>query len=97
MPRPTIPRLTGRQIIFSASGKDPLHDKLPLADTDKTVGEVDTETLRGIFSRYGIEGAHTDGRAAIVSRWAAFIDDVYSRAGQEAVKQFLAERRRYGE
>jgi hypothetical protein len=93
--RPSIPRLTGQTIIFSATGNNPAHDSLPLPDTDKTVGEVDTETLRGIFAKFGIENAWTDGRAAIVNRWADFIGEVYGRAGQAAVRDFLKERRRY--
>jgi hypothetical protein len=92
--RPAINRMTGRTIIFSKSGNDPSHDVLPLPDGRK-VGDVDTETLRGIFSKFGIENVWTDGRATIVSRWADFINKVYADAGQEAVNRFLSERRRY--
>jgi hypothetical protein len=93
----SIPRLTGRQVIFSASGNDPAFDSLPLPDTDRTVGQVGTDELRGIFAKFGIEGAHTDGRAAIVSRYSELITRIHAEAGAVAVKRFLAERRRYGE
>jgi hypothetical protein len=92
----TIHRLTGRTIIYSKTGNDPSHDSLPLPDGRK-VGDVDTEELRGIFAKFGIADCWTDGRASLVSKWASFIGDVYAKAGQEAVRQFLSERRRYGE
>jgi hypothetical protein len=79
---PAIQRLTGRTIIFSKSGNDPSHDSLPLPD-GRTVSECSTDDLRGIFAKFGIENCWTDGRAAIVSRWADFIGKVYSEAGQK--------------
>jgi hypothetical protein len=91
---PALKRITTRTISVSASGNDPGHDSLPLPDGRK-VGDVDTESLRGIFSKFGIENVWTDGRATIVSRWADFINKVYADAGQEAVNKFLSERRRY--
>jgi hypothetical protein len=97
MTRPdNIPRLTTQTIIYSASGNSPQHDSLPLPD-GPTVGQASTDDLRGIFAKFGIENCWTDGRAAMVSRWADFIGKVYSEAGQQAVRQFLSERRRYGE
>ena len=93
---PALKRITTQTIIYSASGNSPEHDSLPLPDGRK-VGEVDTESLRGIFAKFGLADCWTDGRASLVSKWASFIGDVYAKAGQEAVKQFLSERRRYGE
>jgi hypothetical protein len=94
--RPSIPRLTGQTIIYSATGNDPAHDKLPLPDTERTVGQVGIDELRGIFAKFGID-SQTAGRAEIVSRYAELVGKIYSEAGALAVKQFLAERRRYGE
>jgi hypothetical protein len=90
-----LQKITTRTIMYSASGNSPEHDRLPLPDTERTVGETDTETLRGIFAKFGIDNAWTEGRASLVSKWAKFIGEVYAEAGQAAVSKLLTERRRY--
>jgi len=97
MAEPQLKKITTQTILFSASGNDPSHDQMPLPETDRTVGETDTESLRGIFAKFGIADAWTAGRSVIVSRYADLIGKIYAEAGAVAVKQFLSERRRYGE
>jgi hypothetical protein len=92
--RPSIPRLTGRQIIFSASGNDPSHDSLKIPG-GRTVGEVTTDEIRQIAARLGIENAHTAGRAEIVAAYAKVCSEIYDSAGLKALTEFLEERRRY--
>ena len=86
--RPAINRMTGRTIIYSRSGNSPEHDNL-LLPNGKKIGEVSTDEIRQIFGQLGIEGAHIDGRAIVVRRYAEFIGGIFNAAGLRAVKEFL--------
>ncbi len=57
------------------------------------VGQVDDPTLRNQLARVGIAGAHTDGRAVIVERYAATLKAVHDDAGSRAVTEWLAQRK----
>jgi len=86
--RPAINRMTGRTIVYSRTGNAPEHDNL-LLPNGKKIGEVSTDEIRQIFGQLGIEGAHIDGRAIVVRRYAEFIGGIFNAAGLRAVKEFL--------
>jgi hypothetical protein len=86
--RPAINRMTTQTIVYSKSGNSPEHDGLLLPNGRK-IGESTTVEIRQIFGQLGIEGAHTDGRAIIVRRYAEFIGGIFNEAGLRAVKEFL--------
>ena len=90
----SIQTLTARTISVSGSGNDPAHDPLKLPN-GKTIKETPTDELRSLLARFGITDAHTAPRTEIVARYAAVIEDVFNRAGEAAVNDFLSERRRY--
>jgi hypothetical protein len=80
---PELRKITTHTIFYSASGNSPEHDRLPIPDSDRTVGETDTETLRAIFAKFGIENAWTEGRASLVAKWAKFIGEVVLGGGSD--------------
>jgi hypothetical protein len=88
MTRPDIiPRLTTQTIVYGRSGNSPEHDNL-LLPNGKRVCEVSTDELRALLAPF-IEGAHVDGRAIIVRRYAEFVGGIFNEAGLRAVKDFL--------
>ena len=86
--RPSINRMVGQTIVYSRSGNSPEHDCV-LLPNGRTVGESTTDEIRQIFGQLGIEGAHIDGRAIVVRRYAEFIGGIFNAAGLRAVKEFL--------
>jgi hypothetical protein len=63
-------------------------DGLPLPD-GSTIGKTNTDTLRRIFHRMGIEGAHRDGRDTICGRYSALLHQVGNEAKNRAVELWL--------
>jgi hypothetical protein len=79
-------RLTG------ASSTRTLYDHLPLGG-GKSIGQVANEQLRPILARFGVEGAHTEGRNIICARYAVMLQKVHDDAGNAAVRAWLENNR----
>jgi hypothetical protein len=55
-----------------------------------TIGKTaDTQILRQIFHKMGIEGAHRDGRETICGRYAALLKQIGGEASDKAIYEFL--------
>jgi len=54
-----------------------------------TIGTTDTQTLRRIFHKMGIEGAHHLGRERLSEIYNAMVNKVRKDAGDAAVKTWL--------
>jgi hypothetical protein len=64
-------------------------DHLPLPD-GSTIGKTaDTQILRKIFHRMGIESAHRDGRETLCARYAALLREIGGAASDKAIMEFL--------
>jgi hypothetical protein len=64
------------------------HADLKLSN-GSTVGLTDTETLRTLLGRLGIEGAHTKPRVEIINAYAAKLKQIHDDAGSAAVDTWL--------
>ena len=65
------------------------HDHLPLPPPHRTVGETNSETLRSLFHRMGLEQAHTRPRNEIIADYAALLARIGGEAYRNAVNTWL--------
>jgi hypothetical protein len=59
----------------------------------RTLGQVDTDSLRREFARLGIDGAHTFGRNVLCEKYAAKLMEVGEAASEAAIAAFLESKR----
>jgi hypothetical protein len=67
---------------------DPQWGHLPIPG-NSTVNKTSNEVLRNLFSRMGIEGAHTEGRHQLLVKYAALLGRIHDAAGERAVNEYL--------
>jgi hypothetical protein len=64
-------------------------DHLPLPDGNTIGKTADTQVLRRVFHRMGIEGAHRDGRETLCGRYAAILREIGGQASDKAILEYL--------
>jgi hypothetical protein len=64
-------------------------DHLPLPNGGTIGTTPDTQVLRRIFHKMGIEGAHRDGREILCARYAALLREIGGQASDKAIYEFL--------
>jgi hypothetical protein len=66
------------------------HLPLPPGVGGGTIGKTaDTQVLRQLYHKMGIEGAHRDGRETLNARYAALLRKVGAEASDKAVLEYL--------
>jgi len=64
-------------------------DHLPIPG-GSTIGKTaDTQVLRVMFHKMGIEGAHRDGREILCNRYAALLRKIGGEASDKAIMEHL--------
>jgi hypothetical protein len=64
-------------------------DHLPLPGGGRIGATADTQVLRKIFHKMGIEGSHRDGRESLCGRYAALLREIGGQASDKAIMEFL--------
>jgi hypothetical protein len=64
-------------------------DHLPLPGGGTIGSTPDTQVLRRVFARIGIEGAHRDGRETICGRYSRLLHEIGNEAKNRAVEAWL--------